>query len=212
MSFKITEFISSINKHGVVRTNRFIATFNLPSYLKDDESKYGVADKLISLRCESAQIPGMNLTDTPGVRLGYGSQENMPYSVAFDDISLTFLMDAHTRLHKLFYDWVNTIVNFDKSKGQSGLSSESSKNSNTKGNAFEVGYKNMYKTDIIITVYDTTDESPIMTVKAYNAYPKSMPAADLSWGSPDELMKMTIPFSYTDYDVEYHRSDSIFKL
>jgi hypothetical protein len=206
--FKIDEFISSINKNGVIKTNRFTAFFTLPEYLRGREVDYGYQDKLISLRCESAQFPGISFGAIDGPpRLGYGAVESIPYNVAFEDVSLTFLVDAHTRIHKLFYDWVNTIVNFQGSKGQSDWKKES--NSITKAAAYEVGYKDKYRTDILVTVYDS-DDKQIMTVKIYNAYPKLLPSTDLSWGSNDELMKMTIPFSFTDFDVTYHRSDQIF--
>lgn len=206
--FKIDEFISSINKNGVVRTNRFSATFALPEYLRGRESNYGYNDKLISIRCESAQFPGIAFGSIDGPpRLGYGAVESIPYNVTFEEISLTFLVDAHTRIHKLFYDWVNTIVNFQGSKGQSDWKRNT--NSITNAAAYEVGYKDKYTTDVEVVVYDTND-AKIMTAKAYKAYPKLLPSADLAWGQNDELMKMTIPFSFTDFDVTYHRSDQIF--
>lgn len=206
--FKIDEFISSINKSGFVRTNRFVVFFALPEYLRGREAEYGYNDKLISLRCESAQFPGISFGSIDGPpRLGYGAVESIPYNVTFEDISLTFLVDAHTRIHRLFYDWVNTIVNFQGSKGQSDWKRPT--NTITNAAAYEVGYKDKYRTDILVTVYDS-DDKQIMTVKVYNAFPKVLPSTDLAWGSNDELMKMTIPFSFTDFNVTYHRSDQIF--
>lgn len=205
---KINEFISSINKSGVVKTNRFVAFFKIPDYLSGREAEYGINDKLISLRCEAAQFPGVSLSTIDGPpRLGYGAVEAIPYNTAFEDISLTFLVDAHTRIHKLFYDWVNTIVNFQGSRGQKDW--EAVTNTNTRAAAYEVGYKDKYRTDITIAVYDS-DDKKIMTVDAYNAFPKLIPSIDLAWGSNDELMKMTVPFSFTDFNVSYHRIEESF--
>lgn len=199
----INNFISSINKNGVARTNRFSVSFNLPTYLNSNKNEYGFNDKLISYRCESAQLPGLALATVDGPpRLGYGAMESMPYNVTYDDLSLTFLMDSSTKLHKLFYDWMNCIVNFQGSHGQGSWNK--SDNRFTKAAAYEVGYKVNYRTDIVIDVYDTNDNH-ILTGTAYNAFPKILPSTDLAWSDQDALMKYTIPFSYTDFNTKYHR-------
>jgi len=199
--FKIGEFISSINNAGVVRNNRFIVEFTLPDYLQSNGSQYG--GNLVSLRCEAAQFPGTSFQSIDGqLRLGYGPIESIPYGIAYDDISLTFLMDGKSRIHKLFYDWTNTIVNFQGSRGQKDWTNKN--NRNTGAAAYEVGYKSKYCTDLKITVYDPQDKA-IMYVNVYKAFPKQLPAVDLQWASTDELVKMTIPFTYTDFDVVYPR-------
>lgn len=212
--FSISNFKSSVEKHGVMRNNRFIAFFNLPPALEPLRTQYGYEDALLSLRCETAQLPGLNVTTIDQPRIGFGPTESIPHNLVYDDITLTFMLDAQTKIHKLFYDWMNVIVNFQGSRGQSTLDKQYTIGEK-QSRAYEVGYKSDFKTDIVVTVYDnyqgpTESEgpveygnNPILTVKMFNAYPKTLPTQDLSWASNDEVMRMAIPFSYTDFVVEY---------
>lgn len=218
----INEFQGSINKRGVLQNNRFVVNFALPETLRGNETRYGFDDRLVYLRCESAQIPGVNLATIDQPRIGFGPNESMPHNVVYDDaVALTFLNDAHSSLHALFFDWFNTIVNFQGSRGQSTLDKKYSIANKAIGRAYEVGYKETYKTSITISVYtssanedgrpsqtDTGVES--MRVVLYNAFPKTLPSVDLSWASTDELVRMTIPFNFTDFHVYHPRAGKVF--
>lgn len=217
--FQISNFQASLDKSGVMRTNRFIAFFNLPDYLKDNKELYGYGDALISLRCQAAQIPGISLNTIDQPRIGIGPVENVASNITIDDITLTFLVDAQSKIHNLFYDWFNTIVNFQGSKGQSALDKPYNIGKSTSA-AFEVGYKDSYTTDILISVYDGVTPSgtsvngqatptiadgnvPIMNIRAFKAFPKTLPSIDMDWNSNDEVVKMSVPFSITDFEVSY---------
>lgn len=225
--FNISGFRSSIEKNGVLRSNRFIAFFNLPPHLQAFKSQYGYEDGLISLRCETAQLPGLNLATIDQPRIGFGPTEGVPHNLAYSEITLTFLMDAQSKIHRLFYDWLNTIVNFQGSRGQSSLDKSWDVGSN-KAYAYEVGYKEDYTTDILITVYDNYaspteggegdagyaseyGNNPVMNVRMFKAYPKALPNIDLSWGANDELIRLSIPFAFTDFTIDYPVSGSSFK-
>lgn len=225
--FNISGFRSSVEKNGVLRSNRFIAFFNLPKYLQDQKGQYGYEDGLISLRCETAQLPGLNLTTIDQPRIGWGPTEGMPHNLAYSEITLTFLMDAQSKIHRLFYDWLNTIVNFQGSRGQSSLDKTWNVGSN-QAYAYEVGYKDDYTTDVLISVYDNYasptelgegtpgyaseyGNNPVMNVRMFKAYPKSLPNIDLSWGANDELVRLSIPFSFTDFTVDYPVSGTTFE-
>lgn len=217
--FQISNFQASLDKSGVMRTNRFLVNFNLPSYLRDNRELYGFGDALISLRCHSAQIPGITLSTLDQPRIGIGPNENVASNLTFDDITLTFLVDAQSKLHNLFYDWFNTIVNFQGSKGQSTLD-RSYTIGRQRSAAYEVGYKDSYTTDLSISIYDGYTPSgtsvggqavptiaqgnvPILNVRAFKAFPKTLPSIDLDWNTNDELVKMSVPFSITDFEVSY---------
>lgn len=224
--FNISGFRSSIEKNGVLRSNRFIAFFNLPEYLQEQRGQYGYEDGLISLRCETAQLPGLNLTTIDQPRIGWGPTEGMPHNLTYSEITLTFLMDAQSKIHRLFYDWMNTIVNFQGSRGQSALDKTWNVGSN-QAYAYEVGYKDKYTTDLLVTVYDNYGSptelpegapgyaseygnNPVMNVRMFKAYPKSIPNIDLSWGANDELIRLSIPFGFTDFTVDYPVSGTSF--
>lgn len=222
--FQISNFRSSIERNGVLRANRYVAFFRPPEYLKDQIAQYGYQDGLISLRCEAAQLPGVNLTTIDQPRIGWGPTEGVPHNLSYNDISLTFLLDAQTKIHRLFYDWMNTIVNFQGSRGQSSLN-KGWRVGSLDTYAYEVGYKELYTTDIDITVYDNYSgggdaaessptvegNNPVMTVRMYRAYPKGLPNIDLSWGADNELVRMPIPFGFSDFSINYHSGGSSFQ-
>lgn len=218
----INEFQGSINKRGVLQNNRFVVNFALPPALRGNETRYGFNDRLVYLRCESAQIPGVNLATVDMPRIGIGPIESMPHNVTFDDaVALTFLNDAHSAIHALFFDWFNTIINFQGSRGQSTLDKKYTIANQSIGRAYEVGYKENYKTTVIISVYTSSanedgvksqSETGVesMRVVLYNAFPKTLPSVDLSWASNDELVRMTIPFNFTDFRVYHPRAGKTF--
>lgn len=200
--------MSEIQSAGVLRSNRYIMTFGAPKYLRDALATNGLDNAAttdvpldrITLRCESVQFPGMSFATVDSApRFGYGAIEAIPYGTIFDDITATFIVDARSDIHRFFYKWVNTIVNFN-ARGQSKLKDSTGVVRGMK--TYEVGYKDDYVTDIAITVYDQNDVK-IMTGTAYRAFPKLLPTVDLGWGTNDDYVKLSMPFSYTDFAVDY---------
>lgn len=214
--FNINEFRSNIERKGVLQNNRFIVEFALPRYL---QLYYGQEDaRLVSLRCEIAQIPGLQITTVDFPRIGFGPLEFQAHNFTQDDINLTFLVDAHGSIPKLFYDWLSTIVNFTSSQGHSGLNRvvglDGKENAYASG-AYEVGFKDDYSTDLKITVYDkngirTDYGDPVMELTAFKAFPKAMSSIDMAWQNQDELMRLQIPFAYTDFNIEYFKEGDTF--
>jgi len=203
--FNISNFVSEIQTRGVLRTNRFEVNFGRPPLFVPDNTKQN------TLRCESVQLPGVSFTSIDGPpRIGYGPIESMPFGVAFEDITLTFIVDARGDIHKFLYQWFNTIVNFN-AEGQKKLKFGDSNSVVPGMNTYEVGYKDEYSTDIEITMFDTKNTEDgsgikVMTAKAYRAFPKLLPNLDLAWGTTDEVVRLSIPFGYTDFNIKYHNA------
>jgi hypothetical protein len=207
--FKLSDFIADTNKNGVLKENKFIATFVTPDYLRNrqDLPEYSMHD--LSLRCESATIPGLQFASVDGPpRFGYGPIEFNPYNVVYEDVYLTVLLDAKGSEHRFFYDWMNTIVNFH-AQGQSLISAVESRSRSTgpvKGmKPYEVGYRDKYSTNFNIDVYHDTDhDKPSLTFTAYNSFPKIITPLQLSWEATD-LLRLQIIMTYTDFEVEYKK-------
>lgn len=230
--FKLSQFKAEIETSGVMRTNQFMVNFAPPPSLRndpsikalDDSTTSSIAMDRISLRCEAVQMPGMSFATLDGPpRLGYGPIEAIPYGAIFDDITLTFLVDSRGDVHRFFYNWMNSIVNF-QSKGQSAVGSALGPVKGMK--AFEVNFKDNFVTDINIEVYDVSGSVPpprptpagqtpapaqtriefgrkIMASKVYRAFPKLLPSFDLAWNTTDEIVRISIPFTYTDFETSY---------
>ena len=195
---KLNDFMASISTKGVLKATRYIVTFNPPTYVKNIAGMVGT--ETLSVRCDSVQFPGASLTTIDGPpRYGYGPIESVPYNITMDDITCSFIVDAGSEIHKFFYTWVSSIVNF---QGKGGKSLSQANGAVPGFAAYEVGYKDNYTTDLTIAVYDSTDKK-VMEAKAYRAYPKLLPSVDLNWGATDEIVKLVIPFTYVDFDVNY---------
>lgn len=209
----ISRFQASISQKGTLQNNRFRVQFALPEYLRATGAAAALGrvdratEELVSLRCESANFPGHTLTLMEQPRIGVGPLEFMPHNTTLGDVQLTFLVDAFGDIHRLFYEWHTRIVNINGSKGQSRLNNADG----SKYAAFEVGFKSDYAVDLEIFVYDKDNEkTPVMQAKLYKAYPTSLPPLPLSWGSNDELIRLTIPFQYTDFDIQYNKAGRSF--
>lgn len=197
--FQISRFRSEIDNGGILRTNRFMVQFAIPEALGGPAGPNGNKAEMLSLRCESVQWPGVSFMtlDTPP-RAGYGATELIPYAPIFEDVTLNFIVDKNSKTHKFFFDWMNSIVNLN-SQGMSRLQQ----------GAFEVGYKNKYATDIKIMVYRETgvsadDNHAAMTATLYKAFPKALPSFELNWASENDVLKINVPFSYSDFYIQYY--------
>lgn len=197
--FNISNFRSSVNNKGVLKSNKYLVQFKAPTYLID---RYP-STELMSLRCETVSIPGFDFLSADGPpRMGYGAIEKHPYVPGFSGMSLTFLMDSKSVIYNFFYDWTMSIVNF---RGKGGTNY---RNANSRWKPYEVGYKDYYKTDLNISVYDgaKADDSSkmagneILSLQVYSAFPLGLPSIPLAWES-SELVRLTVPFSYTDFEM-----------
>lgn len=198
--FKIDNFRQEIANNGVMRNNRYVITFTPPKVLSSTRTED------LSLRCTNVQIPGVTFATIDGPpRIGYGPIESNPYGVIFDDITLTFLLDANAKLHRFFYDWSNYIVNY-QSKGQTALKDRGAGGMRP----FEVGYKDDYAVDMVITMYNghtgsiVSDQQPIVDYIAYRAFPKTLPQYEMGWDNTNDVIKLPISFAYTDFSVQYY--------
>lgn len=195
--FNIADFKSEIDSKGILKSNLFQVSFAPPSTLANET-------RTMSLRCDNAQIPGMTFATVDGTpRFGHGPVESNPYGVIYDDITLSFMVDTRGKLHKFFFDWSNSLVQHE-TFGQSIL--DNSRNVNNLY-AYEVEYKDNFCTDLKIEIFEPMAEGNhnkrIMEVKAYRAYPKRIPGFNMSWMSTNEMVKLNIPFGYTDFSVKY---------
>lgn len=198
MAIDINKFKAEIIRGGgVLRTHSFEVEIGVPQYLR---GRY-VNTEIYSLRCEAASLPGMSIASIDGQpKYGYGPVEMFPYSVTYDTISLTFIVDRNSEVHRFFYDWMGCIVNFDSGGG----SIDSSREFNgTRFAAYEVGYKSKYATDLKVKVFDEKLDL-VQTLKAYRAFPRAINQIDLNWENQNNIMKLIIPFSFREYTIDFN--------
>lgn len=195
--FDINRFKADINNRGVLRNHHFDVSIDLPAshYIK---GLYTNTD-LVAIRCEAASIPGMSLATIDGQpKYGYGPMETFPYSVMYDQISLTFLVDKNSWLHKFFYDWLSCIVNFVNTNG---LDAELS-HGFSRFRTYEVGYKSRYQANLVLNVYNEAGQR-VQKVVMQRAFPKAINQIDVGWENTDSVMKLMIPFTFREFYIDY---------
>jgi hypothetical protein len=203
VDFSISNFKASINNNGILRNNMFLVNIARPTVLRNSgfvltrevEIKSKTFDMLdiVTLRCESVNLPGMNLLTTDGIyRYGYGPPEKIPYGAIFTDLSASFIVDRSGSQFRFFNVWMNNIYNVDSSKGIGAV------NPDTGSQTFEMGYKGTYATDITIFVYnEQTDKVLEMTL--HEAYPYQVNDVPLSWSGRDDMILLNVAFTYRNF-------------
>lgn len=188
----IQDFISEIKRGAIARTNRY-AVFFTPPVAIDGEGKpvspdFGAGRKILMF-CDSAQLPGINISTTQNRT--YGEFREIPYEKLFDNVTLSFYVDQDMKVKQLFDEWVNGIQN-------------------PKSRTFN--YYNNYTTKMTIDVQDINDKTRY-TMTLHECYPKTISNIQLDASSKD-IMKMSVSMQYkywTSSTVSVLNEDSIIK-
>lgn len=202
--FKISNFRSEIDNRGVLPTHSYIVTLapfssrsrtaeSLQTFLNNENDTF-------CLRCDSAILPGVSLLTQDNVRrYGYGPAEYMPHGVQFNDVTLSWIVDARGKINHFFNDWFNNIVNFN-SYGGADMQTETDKGS-VSFSPYEVGYKDDYSNSLMsVFVYDQTLDT-VMEYQMYDVFPRNIMDIPVSWADTDNVMRLSVQFSYTDMKI-----------
>ena len=128
----------------------------------------------LSYRCESVSLPGRSLNQEEDTNI-YGPSRQVVKGVTYaGDISLTFLASGGLEERVFFEEWQKQA--FDES-------------------SWNVGYYNDYVSIIEIYLLDKKDRRRY-GIKLEEAYPKEIAPTDLSQSSNNELIKLSVNFSY----------------
>ena len=183
VSGKLNNFHAEMRKAGVARTNLFEVRIGIPKTLAGsttDTSK-------LSLYAEGAVIPGRTLSTVDIPRFGYGPNDKIPYSMQFNDVTLQFFGDGQGEIYKFFYNWQHSIVRGDYNVSANVFDRGSK-------TAFEVEYKDQYKVDIDVVVFNESGDE-VLVSKLIDAFPVSVPDISLSW-SESSMMQFSVTFAF----------------
>ena len=164
----LSDFKSSFSG-DVARQNRFAVLIPIPQNVtKNDDG----TSRTLSLRCETAQLPGRTFATTE--QKTYGPVEKHPYLTTYTDIDLTLIVEDKMQQKRLFDMWLDMVNPIST-------------------NDFK--YRRDYETAITINQYDVYDNLTY-AVTLYEAYPISMNQLDLDWSS-EGYHKLVVTFAYT---------------
>ena len=164
--FSIAGFISRISDRGLARTNKFRVIFT-PPYAGGESEDY----RQISLNCESAEIPGRDLT-TSDTRI-YGPSFKTPYMTSYNDISFTFLCDAALVEKRVFDEWLSMV---------------------NPRNTFDFEYRDSYTSTVVIEQL-ADNQLTTYSCRLIDAYPIQVNAIPVNW-SDDNFQRVTISMTY----------------
>lgn len=140
----------------------------------------GAAMKNLTLLAQTAELPGRNISTTE--HRMYGTVRKMPYGVLYDDISITFIC-TNIMLERAFFDlWQQYII------------------------APKSSYLNYYKDYVGTVLIQKVDNAGyeagslvgevISVYTLEDAYPKTIVAQELSASAKNEVLTLTVTFSY----------------
>lgn len=190
----LNDFKADLEKFGTVRQSRF--DILLPNETVN-----------LSFRCESLNIPGIQILTTDFHLYGGEPIVKIPNGRANDEVQMTFLVMSDLRDKYWFEEWLHKISNFENNN---------------------VAYYDDVAKDIWINVYNETPnpkptdalvtplggsaqrvtfEGPdtlkqVYVVKLTKAIPTRVEMIQVSWADTDQLMKYTVNFSYESLKIE----------
>lgn len=177
MANRQKDFIAEIKQLGLARTNRFTVELTPPNVNPATVRK-------TLLFCEKASLPGVNFATTQNRT--FGELREIPYEKLFDTCQLTFHVDRHMTVKKMFDDWMMFIQNPINRSFQ--------------------WYRN-YITDLRIQVQDLEDKTTY-EVSMYEAYPKAVGSVSLDAEGKDTMrLDVTFQYKYWTSSIIQHMSN-----
>jgi len=188
MPFSIDDFKANIGRNGgLLKNNRFLVRIPTPTILTG-RSVGGVntaqTGRILEYYAESVSVPGISLQTSELRRQGIGNLEKAPFGAAFTDCNVTFRIDQKSQVWNLFQAWIDTIYNYNMSRGT----------------YFELAYKDEYATTLTIFVYnEVTPKYPTMIVDLVDAFPVSISDLSLNWGSSEHI-RLNVRFNFLSWN------------
>jgi hypothetical protein len=188
MPFSIDEFRSNVSRNGgILKNNRFVVRIPIPSVLAGRAVGGATTlqtGRILDYYAEAVSVPGISLQTSELRRQGIGNIEKIVYGAAFTDCNVTFRIDQKTQVWNLFQAWMDTIYNYNLSRGTE----------------YELEYKDNYASTLTIFVYnEVTPQYPVMIVDLIDAYPVSISDISLNWGASD-FMRLNVRFNFLSWN------------
>ena len=187
----INNFLTRVLANGVQRTNRYRCLLDVgPLGL----SEYGTAASLLreGLLCRATVTPSRSL-ETTTVDLSAGYEEKYAIGTTYTDIDCTFLcplINGKTEVLSLFHAWQNRIQNRGRlNEGESAdmVLTFPDTYRLTQGMTFE------------LLSEDKDQLLPTASFKYFNVYPLSVAGTTVDWSMQDEMMEVSVTFSFTHW-------------
>jgi hypothetical protein len=172
-SFNLSQFIGAVREDSFARVNRFEVFINTPkSLLLSSKNKSNA--EAVSLYCEMASLPPVNIS-TKSFKI-FGPTYQRPFGAEYggEGISLTFHVDRDMQVKKFFDEWTARVVDPD-----SGL----------------VGYQDDYISTIRLRQLDEQD-NVTYEIELSEAFPRSLNLLELNNSAQNQTHRLNVLFAY----------------
>jgi hypothetical protein len=173
-NFNLSTFIGAIRTDSLARVNRFEVIINTPKdlFLLSDKNKSNA--RAVSLYCEMASLPPVNIS-TKSFKI-FGPTYQRPYGAEYggEGISLTFHVDRDMQVKKFFDEWTARVVD-----PKSGL----------------VGFQEEYISTINLRQLDE-QENVTYELQLEEAFPRSVNLLELNNSAQNQTHRLNVLFAY----------------
>ena len=151
------------SRKGVARGNRYGVHFTHPSLTNVDSNDTWIQDGRDTwILCTSVVLPGKRIATTEATHNHHLAKK--PYSMATDEVTMTFLLTGDYYMKKYFDRWMEMIVD-------------------SSGNHYKTMFKNDYVADVQIqALLHDEDDTVAYECTLLNAYPIQMSQVELGEG------------------------------
>lgn len=168
-----------IGKHdGLFSPNRFEVVFNPPAGMFGAGASRAFSGGNIILFTESLTLPGRQITTFEYPFEAVRQEVKVPNGYTNSDVECVFLLTNDFMVKKYFDEWVKAIITPD----------------------YLLNYTAQYETDVSISALDQKNVKRY-TIKLLNAFPITVGDIALSNASTNEIGKLNVTFTYSDYEV-----------
>lgn len=201
MAFNVADFRAKISEFGgLAKSNKFAVQITPPNWMGDVSDSLTIRpgdSAQLRFLCDTANLPGKNLTTIDYMPQGFGAVSKIPVGVVHDPLTTTFFMDGNHMVMKFFQLWMQEIVN-------TGSSFDGPLAAYKDRTDHEMSYKDNYTTTIILS-FISDDGNSVLEYQFKDAYPVQIGAVQLGWEQNDTLAKLPVEFSYTTYTVFHNK-------
>lgn len=171
MANTLSEFVQHIKKNSIARVNRFRVHFSTPEGVDTGETGED-AEKIISLTCLMAEVPGRQEQTS---EIGYGNyRRKIVYGRSTNDFTTTFLVTGKYAEKKLFDSWHGMIC--DESQTA-------------------VEYYDNYIASIMVECLNEQDEV-VYSFELTEAYPIAVSSIRLDRTAQNQQMVIDVAWAY----------------
>jgi hypothetical protein len=190
--FNVQEFRSTIDRKGLMRSNRFLVTIPAPRIL---QGQLGKDERDLQFYCKAVPLPGIGILTDDVHRYGYGPINRTPYGVVYNDAMFQFYVDTERMVRRWFRMWIVSIVYAGIPFGLN------TPNDVTGSVPYEFGYKEDYAVDIRVTSFDSEGNEKISVVIA-EAFPNYIGETYQDWDNKNSNMILPVSITFRDWNEE----------